>query len=455
MSALARLLLAEGKSVSGSDKQESAITRELTELGARIFIGHQSSNVNGAAALVISTAITEENPELLVARQSGLPILHRSDVLSYLSLNSKLIGISGTHGKTTTTGMVAQVLLDGGLEPSVVVGGIFDRIGANACHGKGDYFVAEIDESDRTQVTAQSYISVITNIEADHLENYPGGLEQIYEVMAAFANNSRKAVVLCADDAGCRAIMPSLDADKRVVVTYGKSYERKKLNYSYSTINGDGIDRLSMQVFKDGETIGTVSLSVPGEHNRLNALAAVAVGLELGIDFEQIAASLKQFTGVDRRFQVIGEESNILIIDDYAHHPTEVKATLQAAKQYIRSHESYRRVVAVFQPHQPGRLRDFWEEFCQSFSDADVVLISDVYVARGGAIEGITSEQLVKDILHDRAHHLVGSVKELVPAVMPYLKPHDLVLTIGAGDITQLGREILRYLRQGHHGRTG
>lgn len=446
MSAIARLLLAKGRAVSGSDKADSLITKELEDLGAKIYIGHQASNVANAAALVVSTAITNSNPEYVFAQEHSLPICHRSDLLSMLSTSSKLIAISGTHGKTTTTGMVGQILLDCGVDPSIVVGGIFDRIGSNAHPGKGEYFVAEADESDRTHAQVTSYISVLTNIEADHLENYPGGLKQIRDVMTSFANGSSFAVVVCGDDPGCQAVMPGIDKRK---VVYGKK-GRGSYDYSYEGLPGFG-----MRVYKGEQLLGTVELSVPGEHNKSNALAAIAVALELGLAFDSVAEAISRFTGVDRRFQIIGEANQIVVVDDYAHHPTEVVATLQAARQYIESRKHVKRVVAVFQPHQPGRLRDLWTEFCEAFPLADQVLVADVYVARGGGIDNINSDRFTKEIKHTNAHYLHGATETLTEKVASHLVPGDIVITIGAGDITNLGPALVEHLKQGHsHGST-
>jgi len=440
MSAIARLLLAKGRAVSGSDKSASSITQELEELGAKIFIGHQASNVKDAGALVVSTAITNDNPEYVLAQERNLPICHRSDLLSMLSKSSKMIAISGTHGKTTTTGMVGQILLDCGVDPSIVVGGIFDRIGSNAHTGKSEYFVAEADESDRTHAQVTSYISVLTNIEADHLENYPGGLKQIRDVMTSFANGSSFAVVICGDDEGCRAVMPGIDKRK---VVYGKR-GGGAYDYSYESLPGFG-----MKVFKKEELMGTVELSVPGEHNKSNALAAMAVAFEMGLEFDPVAEGIATFSGVDRRFQIIGEHNQIVVVDDYAHHPTEVIAVLQAARQYIQGKKNLKRTVAVFQPHQPGRLRDLWNEFCDAFPLADVLFVADVYVARGGGIENINSERFTKEVKHPGAIYLSGPTEGLTEKVASHLVPGDLVITIGAGDITNLGPALVQHLKQG------
>lgn len=438
MSGIARLLLSAGKAVSGSDKADNEILSELKEMGAVVFIGHAAANVKDARSVVVSTAITDENPELREARARTLPVWHRSDLLAALSRKKKLIAVSGTHGKTTTTGMVAQVLLDGGLCPSVVVGGVFERIGSNACAGGGEYFVAETDESDGTHANVESHIAVLTNIEPDHLENYPGGLEQIRDLMMSFLKNCKHAVVLCTDDAGCRAVMSKITGQR--VITYGRCDLSPEANYTYRSLEGGKLD-----VFKRGVRLGEVTMAVPGEHNKQNALAAIAVADELGVPFETIAGGLGAFTGVDRRFQIIGQGQGILVVDDYAHHPTEVAATLEAARQFM-STRGKGRIVALFQPHQPNRLRDLWNEFCHSFQDADLVLLADVYVARGKPIEGVDSARFAKAVKHDNVHYVAGPTGELPEKVKGYLKAGDIVLTIGAGDITNVGPQLVRLL---------
>lgn len=439
MSALARLLLETGHKVSGSDKAESPITDELKEKGAEIFIGHKAENLARAGALVISTAIVDGNPELEEARRKGLPIWHRSQLLNYLASRDRLVAITGTHGKTTTTAMVGQVLMESGFDPSIVVGGIFHKIGANSRLGKGGYFVAESDESDGTHVRSKPYISVITNIEADHLENYPGGLDEIMASMVKLMDQTERFSLVCVDDAGCKRLlaMPGLHGK---VVTYGS--RGSGADYTMESLPG-----FDMKVWKGSELLGTVSLRVPGEHNKINALAAIATACEMGGAWPQIAEALSTFAGVDRRFQLIGERNEILVVDDYAHHPTEVAATLKAAREFVRVERGGKgRVVCLFQPHQPARLRDLWEEFSVSFTDADLVLLADVYIARGGKLEGIDTEHFIKAVKHNNAHHLPGNADSLPTQLLPYLKKGDLVLTVGAGDITKVGPALLPLL---------
>jgi len=355
-----------------------------------------------------------------------------------------VVAVSGTHGKTTTTGMIAQTLIDCLIDPTVVIGGVFAKIGANAKVGSGDYFVAESDESDGTHAHLKSSVAVVTNVEGDHLENYPGGIEQIYETMARFANNASQFALLCHDDAGCRAIAPKLTTK---IVWYGRNDLHGALNYSY--ISGAGT---TFTALKDGKELGQITLSVPGEHNQANALAALAVALEIGLKFDQAAKSLSNFCGVNRRFQHLGEVNGIRVVDDYAHHPTEIEATLKAARQYVQGaaekDQGKNRIVALFQPHQPGRLKDFWDAFCGAFSSADLLFVSDIYVARGKQIPGVTSEEFVSQVAHKNAHYLPGSTDELAAKLAPYLQAGDLVITIGAGDVTNVGNQLLQILSE-------
>lgn len=439
MSALARLILSRGIAVSGSDKQGNKITDDLSKAGALIYTGHTASNASGAVGVVVSTAITSDNPELNWARANNLPVWHRSEILAALAENKKLIAISGTHGKTTTTAMIGKIFIDSALDPSIVIGGILPQLQSNCRVGNGDYFVAEADESDGTHVTLPAKIAVITNIEADHLENYPAGMKQILDTMTLFANQA-STVVICADDPGCQKIMPDL---KNKIIGYGIRKQGTADNAIKTTYQFEDISDASssaMKVYKNNNVLGKVTLSVPGIHNQYNALATIATALESGLDFETVAQSLANYAGVDRRFQIIGLANDILIVDDYAHHPTEVVALLQAAKQYV-GHGKFaaRRIVAIFQPHQPGRLKDFWQEFCQAFKACDLLLVADIYIARGGAIAGIDSKRFCEEVNNANCHYLPGPSSELAAKIKTFLQPHDLVITIGAGDITDIG----------------
>lgn len=438
MSALAVLALARGMKVSGSDKSSSQITDELKALGAEIFVGHKAANIGKAEAIVVSTAINKENPELARARELGLSVYHRSEVLAYLASSKKLIAVSGTHGKTTTTGMIAQSLIDNDLDPSVVVGGIFDYLKSNAHAGSGELFVAEADESDRSHESLESEIAIVTNIEPDHMENYPGGFKQILESMASFANKARRFVLICTDDPGCRELRPLLSGK---IVSYGTIEHSPEADYCFAPKTDSQIE-----IYKKGQLLGSLVLKIPGRHNKMNALAAIAIALELGIEFASAAASLSKFGGVARRFDIIGESRQICVVDDYAHHPTEVKATLEAAWQFKKTRRinaARQRIVAVFQPHQPGRLQNLWDEFANAFAQADLLVLSDIYVARGAQIEGISSERFAACVKHTDVHYLSGPVLELPEKLLPLLLAGDIVLTIGAGDITNLGKALL------------
>ncbi len=447
MSALARLILNRGIAVSGSDKQGNKITDDLTKAGALIYTGHTASNASGAAGIVVSTAITSDNPELNWARANNLPVWHRSEILAALAEHKKLIAISGTHGKTTTTAMIGKIFIDSNLDPSIVIGGVLPLLQSNCRVGGGDYFIAEADESDGTHVTLPAEIAVITNIEADHLENYPAGMEQILDTMKLFADKAN-TVIVCTDDAGCQKIIPDL---KSKVIGYGLRQKETedpgiKTTYQFKDIS-DATNSL-MKVYRKNKVLGTVNLSVPGIHNQYNALATIATAVESGIDFETVAQSLANFDGVDRRFQIIGTAKNILVVDDYAHHPTEVIALLQAAQQYVAQGKfAARRVVAVFQPHQPGRLKDFWKEFSEAFKACDLLLVTDIYIARGGAIAGIDSKRFCEEVNNANSHYVPGPTSELATKVKVFLEPNDLVITIGAGDITNIGPELLQLLR--------
>jgi UDP-N-acetylmuramate--alanine ligase len=308
---------------------------------------------------------------------------------------------------------------------------------SNAHAGKGEFFVAEADESDRTHATLPSEIALVTNIETDHMENYPGGLPQILSTMASFANKANNCVVLCQDDPGCVELLPMIE---RKVVTYGSIAKSPNADYALQTED----DNRNFTVYQRGHSLGQLSMRVPGVHNKMNGLATIAVCMELGMTFAEVAEALSEFGGVARRFEHIGETREVLVIDDYGHHPTEVRATLEAAQQFKKNRGIVQqRIVAVFQPHQPGRLRDLWNEFCGSFEHADLLLLTDVYVARGGQIEGINSEKFSAAVKHDKVHYLSGSSAELPGKIKVFLQPGDIVLTIGAGDITNVGKPLL------------
>ncbi|MEO8190786.1 MAG: UDP-N-acetylmuramate--L-alanine ligase [Acidobacteriota bacterium] len=437
MSGLAEiLLLSTPLEISGCDQQRSENTDRLTKLGARVAYGHDGSHVRDADLVVISSAIGETNPEVVAARERGIPVIRRAEMLAEIMRLKQGVAIAGTHGKTTTTSLAGMVLTEAGFDPTIVVGGQVRILGTNARLGKGDYLVAEADEFDRSFLELTPVVAVITNIEADHLDCYRD-LDDIQDAFATFANRVPfyGAVVLCIDDPGAREIVPRI---KRRVVTYGESPE--------ANVRAREIDlQATGTTFEvwEGQTwsLGSVHLRLPGRHNVANALAAIAVGRELSIPFPTIARALSEFTGVVRRFETKGERGGVLVVDDYAHHPTEIAATLASARQVYPD----RRLVALFQPHLYSRTRDFSGEFGRVLTASDLAIVTDVYPSREQPLPGV-SGQLVADAARSHGHSDVVYVpvkKELVAELERLLKPGDLLLTMGAGDIVKFGEEYL------------
>ncbi|MCA1581236.1 MAG: UDP-N-acetylmuramate--L-alanine ligase [Acidobacteria bacterium] len=438
MSGLAEiLLLSTPLEISGCDLQRSENTDRLTKLGGRIAYGHDATHVADADLVVISSAIGESSPEVTAARERGIPVIRRAEMLAEIMRLKQGVAIAGTHGKTTTTSLAGMVLTEAGFDPTIVVGGQVRILGTNARLGKGDYLVAEADEFDRSFLELTPVVAVITNIEADHLDCYRD-LDDIQDAFATFANRVPfyGAVVLCLDDPGAREIIPRI---KRRVVTYGESQE--------ANVRAQEIElRASGTTFEvwEGQTwcLGSVHLRLPGRHNVANALAAIAVGRELSIPFPTIARALSEFTGVIRRFETKGERGGVLVVDDYAHHPTEIAATLASARQVYPD----RRLVALFQPHLYSRTRDFAGEFGRVLTAADLAIVTDVYPSREQPIAGVTGE-LVTEAARSCGHPGVVYVPEkkaLAAALDRLLKPGDLLLTMGAGDIVKFGEEYLR-----------
>jgi UDP-N-acetylmuramate--alanine ligase len=414
MSGLAKYLIEQGCEVSGSDVEGSKYTRTLEKLGAKIFIGHRTENVSDGATVIASTAIREDNPEIIRARALGLPILHRSDLLAQISRGDKFfIGYSGTHGKTTTSGLAAYVLEKAGLEPSFIVGGFVPGINTNAHCASGKYFVAELDESDGTLTKYAPDIAAINNLEPDHLDFFTDGMEGIFKTFRQFATNAGSVIANndCSgvNELGCSTITFGLkDAD----------YTARNINY--------GTD------FTTFEVNGTkLKIILKGKHNVYNALAVFASLVEAGVDPDKIAPHFATFTGMGRRFEKVAEFNGITVIDDYAHHPTEIKATLQAASG---------NVVAIFQPHRYTRLKELWDEFLTSFDCAQRVVVTDIYAASEDPIEGITAEAFAAQL---KAEHISGDMKVFARKLLPTLKPGDIVIGMGAGTITYLGKELL------------
>lgn len=437
MSGIAEVLLNRGYAVSGSDVKLSATTDRLVSLGARVFEGHRSEHLESVDVVVISSAVRPDNPEVLEAHRRQIPIIPRAEMLAELMRMKYGITVAGTHGKTTTTSMVAVLLQEAGMDPTVVVGGRLNALGSNARLGTGDFMVVEADESDRSFLMLSPTLAVVTNIDEDHMESY-ADLEDLKETFVRFVNKVPfyGAVILCLDEPNVQSLIPRI---KRRIVSYGFSGQAD-LNIVNPVYTGF---QSHYHVRYRGEPLGEFRLNIPGRHNILNATAAIAVGLDLGIPAQSLRAALEGFRGADRRFQVKGQARGITVIDDYGHHPTEVRATLDAARQ-----SGDHRVVVVFQPHRYSRTQHCFEEFARAFYQADVVVISDIYPAGEEPLEGITSERLVDAIKthgHKNARY-VGNLAEIAGVLGPELKAGDLVITMGAGNVWKVGDQLLERL---------
>ncbi|MCS6818011.1 MAG: UDP-N-acetylmuramate--L-alanine ligase [Blastocatellia bacterium] len=437
MSGIAELLLNLGYRVSGSDLRPSPILERLQRLGARIVIGHRPENIGEADVVVFSTAVRPENPELVAARERQIPVIPRAEMLAELMRLKYSIAVAGSHGKTTTTSMIATVLAHAGWDPTIVVGGRLRAIDSHAKLGSGDFMVVEADESDRSFLKLSPTFAVITNIDREHLDHY-ADLAELREAFVEFANRVPfyGSVIVCLDDENVQAILPHIT---RKVITYGLSAQ---CEISAIEIETPDCFHATFTVRRKGEAMGRIRLSVSGHHNVCNALAACAVGLDLEIPFETIAAALEDFRGVDRRFQVKGEAAGVLIVDDYGHHPTEIKATLTTARLCGR------RVVVLFQPHRYTRTHLLLDDFARAFYEADVVLVTDIYAASEEPIEGVTAERLVerlREFGHRNAQY-VGDLDAAIEATLAVLRPGDLLLTLGAGSVTQAADRILTVL---------
>lgn len=441
MSAIAKVLREMGYEVSGSDLKESVNTIRLRELGVKIFLEHNDSNVRGADLVVYSSAIRPDNVELIAAKANQIPVFQRARLLAWLVEKAKWsIGVAGTHGKTTTTSMIALVLSKCGLQPTFLVGGEMNDVASNAALGLGDYLVAEVDESDGSIAYLHPTTMVITNIEADHLDYY-GSIDKIIDTFAQSLADlpAGGAAVINCDDPNSRRFLGQTKKDLKIL-TYGFSSEAQvRAEEPKFRENGS-----TFFVSYQGRPQGEISLSIPGRHNVANSLAAVAVGLDLGLKFNEIALALQAFTGTKRRFQLIGQAGDITIIDDYGHHPTEIKATLRAAKDGWN-----KRLVCVFQPHRYSRTMFLQEEFGQAFKMADLVVITDVYSAGEEPLAGISGQTVVDQIKKQGQEAVYLPRKEKVPEyLMRLLKPGDMVFTIGAGDIYTIGKELLFRLKE-------
>ena len=437
MSGIARIMLAQGARVSGSDLKSSLVTEQLQVLGARIFKGHDSAHQNGADVLVVSTAIDESNPELQAAQARGIEIMHRAQALAFVMQGKKPIAVAGTHGKTTTTSMLTVALQTANLDPSFSIGGMINATGTNAHHGSGEYFVAEADESDGSFLSYSPFAGIITNIELDHVDHF-ASQEAVDALFKKFTErfDSNGVLILCGDDSGVQRLRAALGSLK--TVTYG-----------IDTSNDYFVDSIELgplssrgRVLHRGKAIAVLDLSVPGLHNLLNALAVVALCNELGLALTPIINGLASFSGSRRRFEIKGEISGIRVVDDYGHHPTEVRVTLDAARRFAGSG----RVITIFQPHRFSRTQQFAREFTHALEKSDLVFLLDIYAASEKPISGVTSELIAQ--AGDERFVYLPSMINVVEKVAEIAEPGDVIITMGAGDVSSLAPAIVSALEE-------
>ncbi|RCW42623.1 UDP-N-acetylmuramate--L-alanine ligase [Paenibacillus prosopidis] len=448
MSAIARVMLEMGYKVTGSDVARQELTEKLAANGASIYIGHEPEHVKGADLVVYSTALSKDNVERKAAEALNIPVLHRSQMLARLMNAGKGIAVAGAHGKTTTSSMIALVMESCNADPTYIIGGEIVNVGTNAKAGKGEYVVAEADESDGSFLQYHPTLAIVTNIEPDHLENYDGDFGKLKAAYVQFLQQVKtggKAIV-CADDETVTELIPQVyqgTADPSQLVTYGIDGDA---DYKAGNIElGDR--RVSFTMTYKGAQLGAIELSVPGRHNVYNAMATVITCLESGLSFDEVAKAIRLFRGAKRRFQVLGEVNDILVIDDYAHHPTEIRATISAAKA------TGKRIVAVFQPQRYTRTFFLFEQFSRAFPEADEVIITDIYSPAGEQqIEGVHSHKLVELIKsNSNANTVYLPTKEEVLAYLTErVAPGDLVITMGAGDIWKVADSLAKSLKSKH-----
>jgi UDP-N-acetylmuramate--alanine ligase len=438
MSGIAEVLLNLGYQVSGSDLKESEVTRRLVQLGARIVSGHRAENLHDAEVVVISSAVKKDNPEVIAARVRKIPVIPRAEMLAELMRLKYAVAIAGSHGKTTTTSMVATVLNAAGLDPTAVVGGRVNVLGSNARLGKSELMVVEADESDGSFLSLHPSIAVVTNIDPEHMDHY-GTLDALKAAFVGFCNRVPfyGLNVLCLDHPNVQALLPHLE--KRYV-TYGTVHTA---DYRLEEVELDGY-HTSFKAFRRDTALGDFTVKMVGAHNALNALAVIAVCEELHVPLDAVRAALADFGGVQRRFTIKGEANGITVVDDYGHHPAEVRATLAGARRAFG-----RRTVVAFQPHRYTRTHDLMQDFATAFNDADVVLLTGIYAAGEEPIAGVSSKALADAIVAHGHRHvtLVEKRGELAAALKALVQPGDLVITLGAGDITNTGPELLALLQ--------
>ncbi len=445
MSGIAEVLANLGFRVSGSDLRRSPVTERLERLGVTFYEGHRAENVGEAQVVVRTTAARDDNPELIEARRRALPVIARGEMLAELvRLKRHTVAVAGSHGKTTTTSMIASVLAEAKLDPTVIVGGVVESLGSNAKLGSGDLMVVEADESDRSFLMLSPMIAVVTNIDREHMDRY----QDMTDVCNSFARFVNKvpfygAAVLCLDDPHVQAVLPEVERRR---ITYGLSAQA---DVSAHRVNYDEAFGSRFAVWRGADEIGEVRLRVPGLHNVYNSLASIAVGLELDVEFDAIARGLESFTGVGRRFERRGEVGDVLVIDDYGHHPTEIRATLAAAKIGAIPLGG-RRMIVLFQPHRYTRTKDQMTEFARAFNNADVLMVTDIYAASEEPLEGVTGERLVEEIKrfgHKDARY-IGSIDDAADALLEEVGAGDMVITLGAGNVSRAGERLLALLEE-------
>jgi UDP-N-acetylmuramate--alanine ligase len=436
MSGIAEILLKLGYKVSGSDAKQTDITRRLESLGCTVYEGHNAEQVEGANVVVTSTAINKENPEVQAAKKAFIPIIPRAEMLAELMRLKYSIAVAGAHGKTSTTSMTAAVLEKGGLDPTVVIGGVLKSVGSNAMHGLGDFIVAEADESDGSFLKFSPSIAIVTNIDREHLDYY----KNLNDIKKAFVNFTARVPfyglsILCIDSESVLDILPEI---KGRYVTYGLN---TRADYQARNISFEGtVSHFS--VYYMDELLGDISLNLPGVHNVTNCLASVAVGMELAIPFTTIKCALETIQGVKRRLELKGEADGVVVVDDYGHHPTEIKATLLAARECWPD----KRIVAVFQPHRFTRTQALFDEFTRAFYNTDKLLVLPIYPAGESPIEGVDSDSLCRKIT-ERGHKdttFVDSHEGVLSMLLGELKKDDLLLTLGAGNVVRVGENYLK-----------
>ena len=441
MSGIAEVLANLGFRVSGSDQKKSDVTAHLEELGVEVTEGHAAENVGDAHVVVRSTAVGDDNPEIVEARRRSIPVIPRAEMLAELMrMKPHTVAVAGSHGKTTTTSMVATVLGIAGLDPTFVVGGIVRSYRSNARLGKSELMVVEAAERDRSFLMLTPTIAVVTNIDREHMDYYHD-MEDVRRCFADFVNKVPfyGAAILCLDDPHVQAVIPRVERRR---ITYGLSAQA---DVSAHEISYDQTFGSTFTVWRGIDVLGAVNLRVPGKHNVYNSLAAIAVGLELDVPFDKIAQALGEFSGADRRFQFKGEEAGVTVVDDYGHHPTEIKATLSAARIAAPN----RRIMVLFQPHRYSRTHDLIDEFASAFNNADVLLVTDIYAASEQPIEGVNAESLtdrIKSYGHKNAQY-IGALDNAGEVLRAQVHEGDLVITLGAGSVHRAGDQLLSLLR--------